>query len=427
MLKKAIASIAVQLLGLIFGLAAGVIVARALGPTAKGTITLYAMLLGALATLGNLGMGAALVHQVSSRALPPGKAWANSWWLSWLWGSALAVMVFFGAPLLGLALKRPLDMGLWTIALMGLPLAILFDCQANLLRGLQEIGRFNWLMLWRQIFRLGALLGLVVLLQYGVPGALWSLNISLAAGAALGLWWIWRSGILNMQPSWSHLRRSLAYGLKALPGQMLQYLNYRVDIFILAAFTTAGQVGWYTTAVFAAELVWYLPNGVNVVFLPQVSAEADPRQRDDMGSRTIRHTFFWALVLSSALAAWARPLILFLYGDNFLPAAQALPVLLIGVLTMVPGKLALNHLAGIGRPQYLSYAALMGLGLTILLDMLMIPRWGLMGAAWASSLAYLTVAAAALYWLKRIAGLSLRQSLIPRPEDLSLYHRLFLS
>jgi len=289
---------------------------------------------------------------------------------------------------------------------------------------MHSIGRFNWLMLWRQIARLAALMLFVVIWEYGTAGALWAMNVSLVLGAALGMWWFWRSGLMSLMPGWIDLKRSLGYGLRALPGQMLQYLNYRVDIFLLAAYTTSTQVGWYATAIFAAELIWYLPNGVNVVLFPRISAEVDNQQKRDIGSRIIRNTFFWSLLLAVALALLAEPLISYLYGQRFLPSAHALRVLLLGMLAMVPGKLALNHLAGMGRPQYRSSASLLGVLLAVILDLIMIPRWQLMGAAWACSLAYIMVSVLALYWLKRIAGLSLKRSLIIRPEDISQYHRL---
>ncbi|HBE73737.1 MAG TPA: hypothetical protein DDW31_06610 [candidate division Zixibacteria bacterium] len=424
MLRQSLGSIGVQTAGLVLGLGSGIIIARTLGPSAKGAITLYVMLAGALATAGNLGMGAANVHLVGSGRVTAPRAWANSWWLSWAAGLGLAAAAFFAAPLAGLALKRPMDMSLLAVALMGLPPAILLDCQANLLRGLQRIGAFNLSMLMRHGLRLAALLALVSWLEWGVAGALWAVNISLALAAAAAAAMLRRDRALSLMPSLTDFRRSLGYGLRALPGQLLQFLNYRLDLFILAAFWDSGQVGLYATAVFAAELVWHIPNGVNIVLFPAVSARSAPGQAEELSSRAMRHTVFWSLLLAAAMGLLAGPLVTALYGQDFAPSARALQVLLIGVVAMAPAKLALGHLAGIGRPQYLSYAAFLGLAATVILDLAMIPRWGMMGAAWASSLAYLLVSAAGLYWLKRRGGVGLRKSLFIRAGDLSQYHRL---
>lgn len=424
LMRQSLGSIAVQVAGLALGLGSGVIIARLLGPSAKGAITLYVMLTGALATAGNLGLGAANVYLVGSGRVAARTAWANSWWLSWTAGLGLSAAAFFAAPLAGLALRKPADMSLLAVALAGLPLAILFDCQVNLLRGLQRVGRFNLAVLLRHGVRLAALLVLVAWLEWGAAGALWAVNISLVLASAAAGYWLGRERAVSLMPSLNDFGRSLGYGLKALPGQMLQFLNYRLDLFILAAFWDSGQVGLYATAVFAAELVWHIPNGVNAALFPAVSAKEDSRLAAELSSRAMRHSVFWSLMLAAVMAAAAGPAIDFLYGKDFAPSAAALRILLLGAVAMVPAKLALNHLAGTGRPQYLSYAALLGLAMTVFLDLALIPRWGMMGAAWATSAAYLLVAGAGLYWMRRHGGAGLQESLFIRPEDFSQYHRL---
>jgi O-antigen/teichoic acid export membrane protein len=424
LLKQSLGSIAVQVAGLALGLGSGIVIARWLGPSAKGAVTLYVMLGSALATAGNLGMGAANVHLVGSGRIAAQRAWANSLWLSLAVGLGLAVTAFFAAPLAGLALKKPVDMSLLAVSLAGIPLAILFDCQANLLRGLQRVGAFNLAALARQALRLAALLAMVAWLGTGMSGALWSVNVSLALGSVAAAAMLRRERAISFLPSLTDLRRSLGYGLKAMPGQLLQFLNYRLDLFILAAFWDSGQVGLYATAAFAAEILWHVPNGVSIALFPAVSAEARPQQAAELSSRAMRHTVFWCLILAGGMAAVAGPLIAAVYGSAFAPSANALRVLLLGAVAMAPAKLALNHLAGTGRPQYLSYAAFIGLAVTTALDLALIPRWGMMGAAWASSAAYLAVSGAGLFWMRRHGRMRLRESLFIRTGDFGQYQRL---
>lgn len=414
----------VQTAGMALGLGSGIVIARALGPTAKGAITLYVMLAGAAATAGNLGLGAANVFLVGGGRVSVKSAWANSWWISWTLGTGLAVALFFAAPLAGLVLKEPVDMTLLAVALAGVPLAILLDCQANLIRGLGKVGRFNLLMMIRHGSRLVWLLALVVWLGMGVPGAIWAVNLSLALASALAALWIKRETSLSLLPSLHELGISLKYGLRAMPGQMLQFLNYRLDLFLLAAFWDNRQVGLYATAVFAAELVWHVPNGVNIALFPAVSAAKGESSAAELSSRAMRHTVFWGLLLAAAMAAAAGPAVALVYGSSFAPSASALRILLIGSMAMVPAKLALNHLAGIGRPQYLSLAALIGLAATVAFDLALIPRWGVTGAAWGSTIAYLLVAGTALFWMRRRGGVGLKESLFIRAADFAQYHRL---
>lgn len=415
---------AAQAAGLVCGLASGVVIARCLGPTAKGAVAVYALAAGFVALAGNLGMGMANVHLVARGAVPPRRAWANSLAVAAALGIPLSVAAFFAAPLLGIALRRPPDMGLLGIALGSVPLLVMFDLQLNLLQGAGDIAGSNRGGLARQALRLAALVPLVALLPGGTAGALWSANIALAGGNIWCLALLRRRGAVSLVPDWPSLARSLGYGLKTLPGQLVQFFNYRLDLLMLALFWTNREAGVYSVAVFMAELVWYIPQAVITVLLPRVSSAPTAQEGLAITARAIRHTVLWSALCAAALAAAAPLAIGLLYGAPFAEAVPALWVLLLGIAALAPGKLAVVHLAGAGRPQYYTYLALVGIGLSVGLNLALVPRFGIIGAAAASAVAYAASGALALYWLRSRTGLGLRRSLLLRREDWSLYSDL---
>jgi O-antigen/teichoic acid export membrane protein len=413
-----------QALSMALGLGCGVVVARYLGPTAKGAIALYGLIAGFLALAGNLGLGLANVHLVGSGQINPGRAWANSLYLALLAGSLLAVLTIFLFPVLGIILKRPVDMGLLGIVLCGVPLLLLLDYQINLLRGLGDLAGFNQAGLLRQAGRLAALGLLVAALGGFVSSALWAANISIALAVLWSGYRLRKRTTLSLSPSWTGLKKSLSYGLKGQPGQIIQFFNYRLDLILLALFWTNREVGIYATAVFLAELIWYIPAAVSTVLLPAVSASESEVRAKTISLKAIRHTVFLSLAAALVLAALAQWLIAFLYGPAFTPAVRALQVLLFGVVMLSPAKLIVSHLAGVGKSQYVSYLALSGLGLTLLLDIILIPRYGMMGAAWASAAAYSCSGLLSLFWLKRHLNVGIVPSLILNKEDWQEYREL---
>jgi O-antigen/teichoic acid export membrane protein len=413
-----------QALSMALGLGCGVIVARYLGPTAKGAITLYGLIAGFLALAGNLGLGLANVHLVGSGQIVPGRAWANSLYLSALIGSLLAVLTIFLFPVLGIIVKRPVDMGLLGIVLCGVPLLLLLDYQINLLRGLGDLAGFNQSGLMRQAGRLAALGLLVAAFKGFVASALWAANISILLAV---LW----SGVrlaektsLSLVPSWIALKKSFSYGLKGQPGQIIQFFNYRLDLILLELFWTNREVGIYATAVFLAEMIWYIPAAVSTVLLPAVSSADSEARAKSISLKAIRHTVFLSLAAAIILALSAQWLITSLYGQAFAPAVRALQILLFGVVMLSPAKLIVSHLAGVGKSQYVSYLALSGLGLTLLLDIALIPRFGMIGAAWASTAAYGCSGLLSLFWLKRHLRVEIIPSLILNKEDWQEYREL---
>ena len=141
-------------------------------------------------------------------------------------------------------------------------------------------------------------------------------------------------------------------------------------------------------------------------------------------SRAIRHTTFWSLAAAFVLSLLAKPLITGLYGPSFAQAVPSLWILLVGIVLLAPGKIVVSHLAAVGKSQYVSYLALAGLGLTLALDLLLIPRYGIIGASVASAAAYGASGIASLFWLKRETGLGIRESLILQKGDWQEYREL---
>lgn len=413
-----------QAMSMVLGLGCGVIVARYLGPTAKGAIALYGLIAGFLSLAGNLGLGLANVHLVGSGQLKPDRAWANSIYMALLTGSLLAVLTVFLFPVLGILVKRPVDMGLLGIVLCGVPLLLLLDYQINLLRGLGDLEGFNQSGLLRQAGRLLALALLVAALGGFVASALWAVNLSLAVAVLWSGFRLKKKTVLSLVPSWVGLKRSLSYGLKGQPGQIIQFFNYRLDLILLALFWTNREVGIYATAVFLAEMIWYIPAAVSTVLLPAVSSADSEARAISISLKAIRHTVFLSLGAAIVLALSSQWLINSLYGPAFAPAVRALQVLLFGVVMLSPAKLIVSHLAGVGKSQYVSYLALSGLGLTLLLDILLIPRFGLLGAAWASAAAYSCSGLLSLFWLKRHLKAEIIPSLILNKEDWQEYREL---
>jgi O-antigen/teichoic acid export membrane protein len=96
-------------------------------------------------------------------------------------------------------------------------------------------------------------------------------------------------------------------------------------------------------------------------------------------------------------------------------------------LLLLPGMWALglwknmtNDVVVRGYPEYKSYTSGISVVVLILLDLLLIPRWGLIGAAVASTLAYMTAAGTALCLYCRVSGFRPRDILLPKVEDLIL-------
>jgi O-antigen/teichoic acid export membrane protein len=267
---------------------------------------------------------------------------------------------------------------------------------------------------------LGALL-LVLLLRQGPIGAVWAVVLGGWCGFVWTLWVARRLGRLRPRLDREVLRPLLGLGLRGHVGNVVQTFNYRLDVFIVQGFLGQAAVGLYQTGVFLAEIVWYLPNAVSAALLPQVAATGSSRETP----RVVRHTLLLTTLAAIGLLAVAWPG-LALLRPIYLPAVAPMAVLLLGVVALSVHKVLASDLSGRGWPQYPSFTSALALIVTIGGDLLLIPRFGIIGAALASTLAYTIQTLVLLRIYTRVAQVRWQELLIPRRDDLRLYRRLSL-
>jgi Na+-driven multidrug efflux pump len=109
--------------------------------------------------------------------------------------------------------------------------------------------------------------------------------------------------------------------------------------------------------------------------------------------------------------------------STFQPALVPLLVLLPGMWFMGTGSLVVGDLRGRGRPGLASAVKGGAALVTVGLDLALIPAFGVIGAAVASSLAYAAFGIGSLVVLSRIAGVPVRRLTVPTRDDLGLYRR----
>ena len=107
-----------------------------------------------------------------------------------------------------------------------------------------------------------------------------------------------------------------------------------------------------------------------------------------------------------------------------IPALHPLWLLLPGIVSLTAVRVIASYLSGIGKPIYSTYTAAGAVILTVGLDLVLIPRYGISGAAAASSIVYTCTAAASVWIFKLESGAGLLETLIVKPDDFVRYKRI---
>ena len=248
---------AVRLFGLIAGLVTSVMIARLLGPEDRGVYALTLLAPSLLVLLAGLGIGPSLVYHVAQGEFPRQMILGNSTILSLAIGAGggvlgLGFIVFWQERILPGVPQRYL---LFVLPLI--PASLLASNLQQIFLGLE---RFRQLNVFSIVYTLSSVLLLGMLLwqfNAGAPGAIGARVIAVLASAVGLFFWVRRIlGGVSWRLNRSYLKAATKFGLQAHLANVVQFLNYRLDLLLVNAFISPAAVGFYAVAAEVAERLW---------------------------------------------------------------------------------------------------------------------------------------------------------------------------
>lgn len=395
----------------ILAMAASIIISRTLGPAGRGS---YYVLVTVASTALSLGHFSIEQAQVFLWPTTPDKRSlaANSMVMGFFLGLissgvALGIVTLLGPRLVPLAGR-----GLLLIALAAVPAGIT-SLYANGLLVLQDrIGRVNLGVLLSAITQTG----LIVLI---------AANGRLTVSAVVVIWAITtavpllitlptlRASIKSF--SMNLATRAMSLGLRYHLGMISVFLLFRSDVFILNALVDKTRVGLYSLAVTLAELLFLVTDSIAQVMLPRQVA-VSIQESALLTTRVVRINFVVAAAAVLGVVIASPVAIPLLFGKAFTGSIPALIALSGGVVALATIRPAGGYLIRLNRPLLVAGASVVALAVNVVLNVLLIPMLGIVGAGVASTIAYSLLATFQLIWMIRSSGLPVR-SLIPRVAD----------
>lgn len=194
--------------------------------------------------------------------------------------------------------------------------------------------------------------------------------------------------------------------LLLLEGFTLLLLN--LDILILNLFVTADQIGIYFAAIRTISLVSFVHFSVAAVAMPKFAALHAAGRHQDMQSslREMQRWTFWPSVAGVALLLGLGYPLLWLFGSEFTTAYPVMFILALGLLVRAFAGPAQSLLVVSGHQSTAALILMLTVVLNAGLNVLLIPLWGIFGAAVATSAALAFEAAGTLAATNRSLGLT---------------------
>jgi O-antigen/teichoic acid export membrane protein len=426
--KRGLASDSLLTIGTRFGLAAlilvtDVVLARLLGPSAKGRFTLVLLLSQLVAVVAAWGMDSALGVVAGRSRQDARRGFANAViWTIVVGGLAVVLVAWlYGLPT-DVRPRGPLAQVIPNLSAaqflygaLAIPGELFFALGLYALLGRGRVAAYNGIRLLRRAT-------LLLLVVAGAAVATLSLDVAivcnlvaLAATVTAICVVAARDGTASVHGSWSLLAEELRFGTRVLPGALAERLQLRSDAFLLNALVGVRATGVYSVTAGLAETLWYIPNALGTVMFSRAVDPTEDASRTAVVLSRVTIAITVALAIPTfVVGPWFVEV---LYGSAFAEAGVALRWILPGIVAYSVVAVLSRYLVGRGRPGLATAAMLSGLAVNIASNVVLIPTLGIIGAAISSSISYWITAILVLVAFRRLSGRGVAETLILRPRD----------
>ena len=376
-------------------------------PADYGVIALLDFATGIMAMLIGGGIGAAINRYHFAVRDDEGRN--QVWWtglsLVMISGTVfLALTMFFRESLADLTLGAEVSQGafFYALALPTLWLRVVRRVLDNYLRVRKWSGTYVVVNLIRLVLNIGLNVYFLVVLDLGVAGVLTG---NLIAGVVCTL--ILLTIFLKNQDSYSFhyplVEKLLRFGGPLIVTALLASLMHQADRYLLRLYTDLGQVGIYSLAYAISHGVYLLFFGpFMAIWRVTVYEIADHEDAKQNYVHVFQHSTYGLALIMLGVAFFAKPILELMVGPAFLPAADLIPIVCLAYLFFsfhehfkIPVVLAKSTVTLV---PVVCVAVLINIGM----NMLLIPIYGIAGAAWASVITYGAYSFGGLWRYRRI-------------------------
>lgn len=430
------------LLGMIFGLLKRVLIARFYTPADYGLFNLYFTILIIFASIGAIGLKNGIQRNIAfymgkdkKEKVPAIIGWGI---LISIAGGILfgATLYLFADPIAALFSDDPILGHYFKIAAVAVPFYVLTLAFISTFRGFQ---RTKERVLFSDMGRNALILVFIVFISFlGLSFDTIILSVSIAVIIIAIFFFIYylksRKSVLELEKAFKFDlpigKKLLLFSLPLLLVDIMYKVMGWADTMMIGYFMMEESVGYYEAAKPISKL---LTSALSVTLFIYSPLAASLYARDKIKENRIIFTAltkwlcFGTLPVALVFIFYPKWVLSFLFGSEYL--AAIIPLRILAVVYFTHNLMGPNGatLTSYGKTKFLMYVTGGAAGLNVLLNGVLIPYYGIIGAAIATGLALISVNIIRVKKLKDISGIHPARAEVLKPTALSILISVLLA
>ncbi len=406
----------------LLGVGTSVITARVLGTSNRGLFQLLVLLPTTLANFVKFGIPQANVYFMRRQNASASDIASHSVHLALVLGGGLAAIAYLCRDWMVSPFLRTAPPATIPASLVLVPCILLQTHLSGVLQGEQRFREFNFQQLMPALLGMLGMPVALVWLRTGLVGAIFTQT---AIAIVVTIWLavrVHRTAPIRLTWNTALARGMLTFGGKSYLQTLASTLHFRIDQYMIALFLDPAQVGLYAIAVNLTNLLLKIPDASGTVLYPRLAA-AGERDAHRQTSVVCRHTLFVMGVAGLCYAIGGPFAIRLLYGEAYVGAIRPMLLMLPGIVMISLYLLLTRNFTSRNRQQVNIVAAVAALAINVGLNCVLIPRWGISGAAISTAVSYSVAALILLVMFVRESGYTVAETILVQPGELGGYVR----
>lgn len=187
------------------------------------------------------------------------------------------------------------------------------------------------------------------------------------------------------------------YGWKTQLSAFIQFLNYRLSFYFLEYFEGIAIVGTFSIGITFSEAIWTITRSIAVVLYSDVVNSKSREESIVKTKSSLKLSFTLMLVFVLGILIIPDFVYPFIFGKEFSGTKLIMLLLAPGILAIAVSDMIGYYFSGIKELKILNIKSIIGLLITVTFSFFAIPKWGIWGACFVTTLSYV-VSASILFW-----------------------------
>ena len=306
-------------------------------------------------------------------------------------GVVLFGVVFAASPMIAAAFRSPSLAWIFRIAFIDIPLLGLFHIFVAYQNGMKHFGRQAVLFM---VYAAGRLVFLILFVSVfkSIAGALMANAAGSFAGLIVGVVFLLKGRRRDHAETYEHhpVRPMIRFAVPSLFYFLMLHLFFFVDFWTVKINLTDQASGFYYVASLIARVPFFVFLGLSATLLPTIAGGLHSGRLDSVRS-TIKLSFKILLLFSAPIlmfmTLFSTDVVSFVYGADYAPGGEILRILIWSITLLTFLSILTTIINADNRPSVSFAITAVCIAVDIALNIAMVPRWGVIGGAAATTIA----------------------------------------